>query len=209
MRLTLCVGASFHDCCIKGLAMIRGFVTASLGCKARGAACLLIVAAPWLTAQTKEAPLTVRVANQTMVRWPDGHIGPKGAPTTWGFELGIVLAGMNAAGRQRRNAKYLDYVQHRRRPVRATRRHDRQLRSAGIFTEQYPHRASATDAVSGHSPGKIQTRRGKIRRQIATQPRTASGGVWHSRATPNLMLLDDQFMLAPFYAEYAATSHLP
>ena len=48
-----------------------------------------------------------------------------------------------------------------------------------------------------------------LRQQIATQPRTASGGVWHSKATPNLMLLDDQFMLAPFYAEYAATFHEP
>ena len=28
-------------------------------------------------------------------------------------------------------------------------------------------------------------------------------------ATPNLMLLDDQFMLAPFYAEYAAAFHEP
>ncbi len=46
-------------------------------------------------------------------------------------------------------------------------------------------------------------------KQIATQPRTASGGMWHSMATPNLMLLDDQFMLAPFYAEYAATFHEP
>jgi unsaturated rhamnogalacturonyl hydrolase len=45
----------------------------------------------------------------------------------------------------------------------------------------------------------------RLRKQIATQPRTASGGMWHSKATPNLMLLDDQFMLAPFYAEYAAT----
>jgi unsaturated rhamnogalacturonyl hydrolase len=46
-----------------------------------------------------------------------------------------------------------------------------------------------------------------LRQQIATQPRTPSGGVWHARATPDLMLLDDQFMLAPFYAEYAAIFH--
>ena len=92
--------------------MIRGFVTASLGCKARGVACLLMVATPWLTAQTKGSPLTVRVANQIMERWPDGHIGPKNEPAAWGFELGIVLTGMNAVWRTTNDAKYLDYVQH-------------------------------------------------------------------------------------------------
>src|ERR1700750_1313511 len=91
--------------------MIRWLVTASLGCKARGAACLLMVATSGLPAQLKGSPLTVRVANQVMVRWPDGHLGPKNAPTAWGFELGIVLTGMNAVWRATNNAKYLDYVQ--------------------------------------------------------------------------------------------------
>jgi len=48
-----------------------------------------------------------------------------------------------------------------------------------------------------------------LNKQLAAQPRTSSGGMWHAKATPNLMLLDDEFMLAPFYAEYARMFHQP
>jgi unsaturated rhamnogalacturonyl hydrolase len=189
--------------------MIRGFVTASLGCKARGAACLLIVGAPWLTAQTKEAPLTVRVADQIIVRWPDGHLNPKGTPTAWGFELGIVLAGMNAVWSATNDPKYLDYVQHAV---------DDYVQPDDIIASYDPQAYSLNNILIGRQlltlyrvthQEKYKRAAEKLRQQIATQPRTASGGVWHSRATPNLMLLDDQFMLAPFYAEYAATFHEP
>jgi unsaturated rhamnogalacturonyl hydrolase len=189
--------------------MIRGFVTASLGCKARGAACLLIVAAPWLTAQTKEAPLTVRVADQVIVRWPDGHLNPKGAPTTWGFELGIVLAGMNSVWSATKEPKYLDYVQHAV---------DQFVQPDGTIVSYDAQAYSLNNILIGRQlltlyrathQERYKLAAERLRKQIATQPRTASGGVWHSRATPNLMLLDDQFMVAPFYAEYAATFHEP
>jgi unsaturated rhamnogalacturonyl hydrolase len=189
--------------------MIRGFVTASLGCKARWAACLLIVAAPWLTAQTKEAPLTVRVADQVIVRWPDGHLNPKGAPTTWGFELGIVLAGMNSVWSATKEPKYLDYVQHAV---------DQFVQPDGTIVSYDAQAYSLNNILIGRQlltlyrathQERYKLAAERLRKQIATQPRTASGGVWHSRATPNLMLLDDQFMVAPFYAEYAATFHEP
>src|ERR1700730_17065403 len=92
--------------------MIRGLVSTSVGKKARVAACLLIAATPLLVAQTKEAPMTLRVADQVIVRWPDGQLNPKTAPTAWGFELGIVLAGVNAVWSATKEPKYLDYVQH-------------------------------------------------------------------------------------------------
>jgi unsaturated rhamnogalacturonyl hydrolase len=189
--------------------MIRESVTALPGRKARLAACLLMVATPWLTTQTKGSPLTVRVANQIMVRWPDGHIGPKNAPTAWGFELGIVLAGMNAVWKATNDAKYLDYVQHGVdhfvQPDGAIASYDSQAYSLNniLIGRQLLtlYRATHQD--------KYKVAAERLRQQIATQPRTVLGGMWHSRATPNLMLLDDQFMLAPFYAGYAATFHEP
>jgi unsaturated rhamnogalacturonyl hydrolase len=189
--------------------MIRGLVTASLGCKARGAACLLMVMTPWLTAQTKGSPLTIRVANQIMVRWPDGHLGPKNAPAAWGFELGIVLAGMNAVWRATNDAKYLDYVQHGV---------DQFVQPDGAIANYDSRAYSLNNILIGRQlltlyrathQKKYKFAAERLRQQIATQPRTVSGGLWHSTTTPNLMLLDDQFMFAPFYAEYAATFHEP
>src|SRR3984885_8694166 len=189
--------------------MIRGLVTASLGCTAWGAACLLIAAGPTLPAQTKESPLTVRVANQVMVRWPEGHIGPEGTRTTWGFELGIVLAGMNAVWNATNDPNYLTYLQHAVdqfvQPDGAIAGYDSQAYSLNNIL--IGRQLLTLYRVNHQKKYKLAAER--LRQQIATQPRTASGGVWHSRATPNLMLLDDQFMLAPFYAEYAATFHEP
>jgi unsaturated rhamnogalacturonyl hydrolase len=189
--------------------MIRSLVTASLRCTTRGAACLLIAATPVLPAQTKASPLTVRVANQVMVRWPEGHISPKGTPTTWGFELGIVLAGMNAVWSATNDPHYLAYLQH---AVDQFVQPDGTI--AGYDSQAYSlnniligRQLLTLYRVTHHEKYKLAAE--KLRQQIATQPRTVSGGVWHSRATPNLMLLDDQFMLAPFYAEYAAAFHEP
>jgi unsaturated rhamnogalacturonyl hydrolase len=189
--------------------MIRGLVTASLRCTARCTAYLLIAATPMLPAQTKEPPLTVRVANQVIVRWPEGHISPKGTPTIWGFELGIVLAGMNAVWNETREPKYFDYLQ---------RAVDQFVQPDGTIATYNSQAYSLNNILIGRQllmlyqathKEKYKLAAERLRHQIATQPRNASGGVWHSRTTPNLMLLDDQFMLAPFYAEYAATFHEP
>lgn len=44
-----------------------------------------------------------------------------------------------------------------------------------------------------------------IRKQLAEQPRTASGGFWHKQIYPNQMWLDGLYMGEPFYAQYTAT----
>jgi unsaturated rhamnogalacturonyl hydrolase len=44
-----------------------------------------------------------------------------------------------------------------------------------------------------------------IRKQIAEQPRTASGGFWHKQIYPNQMWLDGLYMGEPFYAQYTLT----
>jgi unsaturated rhamnogalacturonyl hydrolase len=189
--------------------MIRGLVSTSVGKKARVAACLLIAATPLSMAQTKGAPMTLRVAEQVIVRWPDGHLNPKAPPTAWGFELGIVLAGMNAVWSATKEQKYLDYVQHAV---------DHYVQPDGTIASYDPQAYSLNNILIGRQllalyrvthQERYKRAAEQLRQQITTQPRTSSGGVWHSSATPNLMLLDDQFMLAPFYAEYAAAFHEP
>lgn len=48
-----------------------------------------------------------------------------------------------------------------------------------------------------------------LRQQLATQPRTASGGFWHKQVYPEQMWLDGIFMAAPFYAQYGRDFHEP
>jgi len=44
-----------------------------------------------------------------------------------------------------------------------------------------------------------------VRKQLAEQPRTASGGFWHKQIYPNQMWLDGLYMGEPFYAQYTLT----
>lgn len=44
-----------------------------------------------------------------------------------------------------------------------------------------------------------------LRKQLAEQPRTASGGFWHKNIYPNQMWLDGLYMGEPFYAQYTLT----
>ncbi|MEO8535342.1 MAG: glycoside hydrolase family 88 protein [Flavobacterium sp.] len=44
-----------------------------------------------------------------------------------------------------------------------------------------------------------------VRKQLAEQPRTKSGGFWHKEIYPNQMWLDGLYMGEPFYAQYTVT----
>ncbi|CAA9196520.1 glycoside hydrolase family 88/105 protein [Flavobacterium collinsii] len=44
-----------------------------------------------------------------------------------------------------------------------------------------------------------------LRKQLAEQPRTTSGGFWHKQIYPNQMWLDGLYMGEPFYAQYTVT----
>src|SRR5271155_3646097 len=92
--------------------MTRRFAAARLRSTARTIAFLMMASVSLVRAQTKEQPLTIRVANQAMERWPNGRISPKGMPTAWGFELGIVLAGINAVWSATKDPTYLNYIEH-------------------------------------------------------------------------------------------------
>jgi unsaturated rhamnogalacturonyl hydrolase len=189
--------------------MTRRFAAARLRSTARTIAFLMMASVCLVRAQTKEQPLTIRVANQAMERWPNGRISPKGMPTAWGFELGIVLAGINAVWSATKDPTYFNYIGHAV---------DQFVEPDGVIRTYDLRAYSLNNMLIGREllmlyrtthQEKYRRASETLRQQIATQPRTASGGVWHSQTTPNLMLLDDQFMLAPFYAEYAAIFHEP
>ena len=162
-----------------------------------------------LQAETQALPVTIRVANDAMERWPDGHIGSKATPTVWGFELGILLAGVKAVWSATRDPKYFAYLQHAV---------DQFVQPDGTIATYDPQAYALNNILLGREllllyetthQEKYRRAAETLRQQIAHQPRTASGGLSHSEATGDLMVLDDQFMLAPFYAEYAATFHEP
>jgi len=142
-----------------------------------------------------------------MERWPEGHIADKDTLPVWGFEPGIVLSGMSAVWKATGNRRYLVYI---RKAV------DQWVKPDGSIKTYDGDAYSLNNILIGRELLLLYQRTHEERyriaaetlhKQLAAQPRTASGGMWHAQATPNLMLLDDEYMLAPFYAEYARTFH--
>jgi unsaturated rhamnogalacturonyl hydrolase len=153
--------------------------------------------------------LTVRVADSAMKRWPNGHIGAKDATVSWGFEPGIVLAGFNAMWNETHDPRYLNYIQQAVNQFvtvdGAIRTYDSQVYSLNNIL--IGRQLLALYRATGDE--RYRKAADTLHEQLLHQPRTASGGYWHTRATPDLMLLDDTFMFAPFLAEYAATFKQP
>lgn len=151
-------------------------------------------------AQRQQTQL-VRVANEAMARWPDG------ASPNWDFTLGIELAGINAAWQRTQDKAYLNYIQHVI---------DRFVQADGSIKSYKLEDYSLNNLLLGRQllllygvthQERYARAAGVLRSQLETQPHTASGGFWHAQATPNLMLTDDLFMEAPFWAEYADMFH--
>ena len=188
--------------------MVRCFAAATLRCLLYATVCA-VATTSLLQAETQTPPVTIRVANEAMERWPDGQIGGRATPAVWGFELGIVLAGVRAVWSATSDPKYFGYLQHTV---------DQFVQPNGTIATYDPQAYALNNILLGREllllyktthQEKYRRAAETLRQQIANQPRTASGGLCHARATRDLMLLDDQFMLAPFYAEYAALFHEP
>ncbi len=133
-----------------------------------------------------------------------GAVAAAGAPVEWNFQLGALLSGMDAVWEKTGDRVYLRYIQ---------AAIDQFVQPDGSILTYKPQAASMNDLVFGRrllmlyrvtKEEKYRKAAELLRRQLATQPRTASGGFWHTKNNPNEMLIDDEFMADPFYAEYAS-----
>jgi unsaturated rhamnogalacturonyl hydrolase len=176
---------------------------------ARLVVCALLLRGEVCVAAKQESALPMRVAHEAMERWPNGHIGPRDSAVVWGFEPGILLAGFAALWDATGNKASFDYI---RKSIDQFVQPDGSIRTYDLKAYALNNILMGRDLlllyrVTGDE--KYHTAADHLHQQLATQSRTASGGLWHAQATPNLMLLDDQFMVAPFAAEYAVMFHRP
>lgn len=160
-------------------------------------------------ASAQALPLSQRIANQAMQRWPDGRLQPPGQPDRWTYDLGVALDGMDATWYNTANKRYYHYIQN------------------SIDALVTPSGAIPTYKASAYELDNIllgrqllllyRVTRNKryykaaelLRAQLASQPVNSYGGFWHKKIYPNQMWLDGFYMAEPFYAEYASVFHQP
>jgi len=179
----------------------RGSISMFLG--------FVIGAASAQAAPVRTIPLSQRIANQTMQRWPEGRLQPQGHPERWNYDLGVLLDGMDATWYNTANKRDYRYIQN------------------SIDALVTPSGAIPTYKASTYKLDNILLGRQllllyrvtrnqryykaaeRLRAQLASQPTNSLGGFWHKKIYPNQMWLDGLYMAEPFYAEYASVFHQP
>jgi unsaturated rhamnogalacturonyl hydrolase len=169
---------------------------------ALSAACLVVslASAGWAQAPSARTPLeyATRTVDAVIARNPVVH-------KEWDYTAGVVLLGIEEAGRRTNNSAYLRYVRSNM---------DRLIRADGTI-ESYDLKEFNLDQIaqgrllfSLYATTKDQRYRKAIellREQLRQQPRTKEGGFWHKQVYPHQMWLDGLYMAAPFLTQYAVT----
>ena len=189
------------------------FATAGRGGNlARRAMCCLLAGvwllmAPWARGQA--LPWSQRAAHSVMRQWPEGHIDGANAPVKWSYELATLLNGMNAAWYDNADGDDFRYIQASM---------DSLVNEDGTIPAYNAAQHSLDNVALGREllllyrvtqKEKYYKAARLLRAQLASQPRTRSGGFWHKQIYSNQMWLDGLYMAEPFYAEYADEFHEP
>ena len=177
--------------------------------KRAGVAAILLSVCGLTDANAQQAPWSQRVAESAIKRWPDGRFVAPDAPWQWNYELGTLLEGMDATWYNTANREYFQYVKHSV---------DEFVSADGSIKTYEPEAYSLDNLLLGRQllllylatqDKRYYKAASLLRQQLSTQPKTASGGLWHKQIYPGQMWLDGLYMAEPFYAEYALVFQEP
>jgi unsaturated rhamnogalacturonyl hydrolase len=160
-------------------------------------------------AVAQQGPISQRMANATMARWPQGRFAAPNEKWKWNYELAMLLNGMNAVWYSTAEGDYFQYI---KESVDA-------LVSPDGTIPTYDPAASTLDNIAlGREllllyrvtrDARYYKAATLLRGQLSMQPRATSGGFWHKQIYPDQMWLDGLYMAEPFYAEYAEVFQEP
>lgn len=143
-----------------------------------------------------EKPLSRKLADAVIAR----HTAPR---AQWHYEHGLILKAIEEVWRLDKSQELLDFIQAyldtfvgKDGSIMTYRLEEYNLDQVNpgknlLFLHE----------VTGQERYRIAA--ATLRSQLATHPRTASGGFWHKKIYPQQMWLDGLYMQGPFYAQYA------
>ncbi|MGH7494770.1 MAG: glycoside hydrolase family 88/105 protein [bacterium] len=160
-------------------------------------------------AAANHRPWSIRMAESEIQRRSNSFLFHDNAKSSWVYETGVFLKGLEQIWRQTGNDKYLAYI----KTIA-----DSYVEADGTI-KTYELEEYNLDNINC---GKIlltlyaQTREEKYKKaasllikQLETHPRTHEGGFWHKKIYPWQMWLDGIYMASPFYAEYSKEFNRP
>jgi len=149
------------------------------------AAAGLLAPARLLEAQGSILPVSQRMANATMQRWPNGRFAAPEKPWQWNYELGTLLEGMDAVWLDTANGDYYRYIKGAVDPFVGT---DGTISSYDQSEYQLDNILTGRQLLLLYrvtQEKRYYEAATHLRRQLASQPRNPSGGFWHKQIYPN------------------------
>lgn len=150
-----------------------------------------------------------RMATTIMKAYPDSIVVKKAGekiparPTSWDYEQGVVLKGVDLLWNKTNDARYLEYM---KKIMGNFVQHDGSIRTYDALDYNSDDITPGRIVLSLYRYTKEEKYRKAaylLREQLYWQPRTKEGGFWHKLRYPYQMWLDGLYMYGPFYAEFA------
>ena len=104
-------------------------------------------------------PWSQRAANAAIARWPDGRFAPAGAPSSWNYELGTLLAGMRSVWLTNVDPRDFNYIKAPSISPRRSRRLHPHAQARRASARQHPPRPPASLPLRRHAGQALPHRR--------------------------------------------------
>ncbi|OXG08953.1 unsaturated rhamnogalacturonyl hydrolase [Flavobacterium araucananum] len=154
---------------------------------------------------TKDLKWSDKMALTLMKRHPEAYMIDDSKTPKWDYVHGLVLHAIEELYKKNPDSRYPEYIKGYI---------DALVQNDGTIKTYELDKYNIDMIVSGRLLFNIYktTKEEKylkamqlLRKQLAEQPRTTSGGFWHKTIYPNQMWLDGLYMGEPFYAQYTVT----
>ena len=146
-------------------------------------------------------------AATAMQIWPDSFAVKHGEKAIWSQEQGVILRGIDQLWNATGDAQYFRYMQQSM---------DYYVKEDGSIYDYNLEDFNLDQLNNGkilltlyQVTGKEKYKKAidQLHNQLLNHPRNTLGGLWHQKIYPNQMWLDDLYMGAAFYAQWASVFH--
>ena len=170
--------------------------------KSTGVMCFLAFACVATTGFAQEIPMSQKMANSIMSRYPDRYSA--GGSREWNYVVGTVLKGFQNVYLSSGEEKYYTYIANTLDHVVSSDGSIHSYKMSGYNIDNIREGASALFMYNKTKEEKYKKATSTLRTQldVGKHPRTSEGGFWHKERYTSQMWLDGLYMGQPFYAEY-------
>ncbi len=146
---------------------------------------------------------SVRIAESFMNRYPSDKVNDTIYNNKWTYDQGVLQEALRQVYKSTGDKKYYDYI---KKSVDLFIQPDGRIATYkfnDFNIDNVNQGKSLLFLYSATKERKYKTAADTLRKQLALQPRTKSGGFWHKKIYPFQMWLDGLYMGSPFYAQYS------